>query len=178
MTMADEEILSNSVTNPNLFSGLVVKYRKPFMRTATKILMSRDAAEDAVQETFVKIYIKASKFKKIEGASFSSWAYRILLNTCYTEYRKYVRERSYDAGVDSETLGWEDKQFSALFDLDSFLSLVSRLPIVFQRVLKLSVLEGRGVEEVAKAENISVGAARTKLHRAKKAFKKARLEII
>jgi RNA polymerase sigma-70 factor (ECF subfamily) len=46
-------------------------------------------AEDAVQETFLKIHRAISTFTG--EASFSTWAYRILINTCYDHLRKRRR---------------------------------------------------------------------------------------
>ena len=46
-------------------------------------------AEDAVQETFLKIHRSATTFTG--EASFSTWAYRILVNTCYDVLRRRKR---------------------------------------------------------------------------------------
>jgi DNA-directed RNA polymerase specialized sigma24 family protein len=51
----------------------------------------QEEAEDIVQEAFTKIYINAAKFKKQEGAQFSSWGYRILINTALTTTPKKRR---------------------------------------------------------------------------------------
>lgn len=43
-------------------------------------------AEDAVQETFLKVHRSASGFQG--GSAFSTWIYRILINTCYDTLRR------------------------------------------------------------------------------------------
>lgn len=43
-------------------------------------------AEDAVQETFLKVHRSASGFQG--GSAFSTWMYRILINTCYDTLRR------------------------------------------------------------------------------------------
>jgi RNA polymerase sigma-70 factor (ECF subfamily) len=58
------------------------------VRKAVSILRDEEDAHDAVQETFVRIYMASGRFVKKEGASFSSWAYAILVNQCYTAYKK------------------------------------------------------------------------------------------
>ena len=88
----DEEVLAASVTHPSLFAILVRKYEEPFMRKALSIVRVREEAEDVVQEAFARIYLNAAKFKKQEGASFSSWGYRILINTALTHYQKQKRK--------------------------------------------------------------------------------------
>jgi len=89
--LQDEEVLARSLKHPSLFALLVRKYEAPFLRKAESIIRSRETAEDIVQETFTKIYLNASKFKKQEGASFSSWGYRILINTALTHYARAKR---------------------------------------------------------------------------------------
>ena len=81
--MDDVEILQESISQPTAFALIVDRYQSAFLKKAGYILRNDDEAEDAVQDTFVKIYANANKFVEREGASFSSWAYKILLNTCY-----------------------------------------------------------------------------------------------
>ena len=53
---------------------------------------------------------------------------------------------------------------------------LSRIPEHFARVLRLQFLEGLTQEEIAKRENASVPAIKTRVHRAKKLFKQAHTE--
>ncbi len=53
---------------------------------AFHLLGSRADAEDAVQETFVKVYRSVHGF--VGTSSLSTWIYRILLNSCYDALRK------------------------------------------------------------------------------------------
>ncbi len=56
---------------------------------AANLLGSRSEAEDAVQETFLKIYRAAPTFRG--SARLSTWAYRVLVNTCYDWLRRKTR---------------------------------------------------------------------------------------
>lgn len=56
-------------------------------------------AEDAVQDTFLKIHRAASTYSG--EASFSTWVFRILVNTCYDILRKR-RRRIDEAPIDDE----------------------------------------------------------------------------
>jgi RNA polymerase sigma-70 factor (ECF subfamily) len=53
---------------------------------AMNLLGSRADAEDAVQEAFLKVYRGAARFRG--GSALSTWAYRILVNTCYDMLRR------------------------------------------------------------------------------------------
>ena len=174
--MSDEQILVASLSHPSLFALLVRKYEDPFLRKAMSIVHEREEAEDIVQEAFAKIYINASKFKTVEGASFSSWGYRILINTALTHYQKRKREGGRVVELDEEI--WAlipDKnlrQFEKKEFVDEVASVLSRMPDTFARVLALFFIEGKTQEEIAREEGVSVGAIKTRVHRAKAEFKK------
>lgn len=172
----DEELLSASVQHPSLFALLVRKYEAPFMRKALSIVREKEAAEDVVQEAFTKIYMNAGRFQKQAGASFSSWGYKILINTALTHYAKRKRRGEMVAELDEEI--WAlipDKQLrqyerQELKDLVA--SVLSRMPDVMARALSAFFIEGKSQEEMAKTEGLSVGAIKTRVHRAKKEFRK------
>ena len=54
-----------------------------------RMLRDRDAALDATQETFVNVFRKADRFRA--EAAFSTWLYRVAVNTCYDQIRKTKR---------------------------------------------------------------------------------------
>jgi RNA polymerase sigma-70 factor, ECF subfamily len=178
---SDEEVLAASLAHPSLFAALVRKYQEPFLRKAIGIVKSREEAEDVVQEAFTKIYLNASKFKKQEGASFSSWAYRILINTALTHYVKVRREHGHRADLDPEILELiPDKnlrQFEQKTFTDEVASVLTRMPEPMARALSSFFLEGKSQEEIAAEEGISVGAIKTRVHRAKEEFRKIYKQI-
>ncbi len=174
--MGDEEILSASVGTPSLFALLVRKYEEAFLRKAQSIVREREAAEDIVQEAFTKIYLNAAKFKKQEGAQFSSWGYRILINTALTHYARRKRRGGAEVGLDEEIWALIPdrnlKQFEKREVQDLVASVLSRMPQPMARALSAFFIEGQTQEEIAKAEGLSVGAVKTRVHRAKAEFKK------
>lgn len=170
----DEELLAVSLSHPSVFSKLVEKYEAPFLRKALSIVRNEEEAEDIVQETFCKIYMYAPNFKKVDGAQFSSWAYRILINTAITHYQKQKRLRGTTAPLDPEiyeTLsdGIDTKERWTL--TDEIASVLSRMPSGFARALTLHFIDGKPHEEVARLEGVTEGAIKTRVHRAKKEFK-------
>lgn len=172
----DEEILEASLSEPSLFALLVRKYEEPFMRKARSIVRGEEEAEDVVQEAFTKIYLNAQKFRKQEGASFSSWGYRILINTALTHYAKKKRSGALHVELDDEI--WNlipDKklrQFEKKELTDMVASVLVRMSPLFARALQAFFVEGKTQEEMANQEGVSVGAIKTRVHRAKKEFRK------
>lgn len=173
---SDEEILAASVSHPSSFVVLVQKYEAPFLRKALSIVHEEEEAEDIVQEAFAKIYMNASKFKVVEGASFSSWGYRILVNTALTHYMKRKRERGVRVDLEPEIMELlPDKnlrQFEKTEIMDEIASILTRMPQPLSRALASFFIEGKSQEEMAKEEGVTVGAIKTRVHRAKKEFKK------
>ncbi len=174
---SDEEVLVESMAVPSLFALLVRKYEAPFLRKAQSIVRSPEEAQDVVQETFTKIYLHGKKFVKQEGASFSSWGYRILINTALTHYARKKRRGEFVAPLDPEIYEMlpdksgepEKREFA-----DEVASILTKMPDVFARALTFHFLEGKSQKEIAKGEGVSVGAIKTRVHRAKKEFKKIR----
>ena len=183
----DEEILQQSITNPGLFSILIDKYQVPFTRKAQTIVHSREEAEDIAQETFTKIYLNAGKFKKQEGIEFKSWAWRILVNTSLTHYRKlkktfgdvgYLDEILAKGGDDEASLGLPientlDKHQRA----QHIREVIEQLPEEQAALIKAHYIEDRPYEEIAQAHGISIGALKMKLFRARKVLKNIIREI-
>jgi len=172
----DHEILMLSVSHPDVFSVIVDRYQRAFIDKVTGILRNREEAYDVVQDTFVKIYVNAHRFKVQEGASFRSWAYKILLNTCFSFCKKRKREREFMSRADDDVImfiGTLDKEFERRINLDRFLSIVSKVPAAMARILQMAAIDGKSNKDIADAEHISLGAVRTRLHRARKEFKKA-----
>src|SRR5262245_55796805 len=102
--LTDAQVLRDSQNEPWMFSVLVDRYQEAFLRRATYILRSEESAEDAVQETFLKIYKYGPRFSEREGASFNSWGYRILTNVCYDLAEKRTQDSARVKVLDTSDL--------------------------------------------------------------------------
>lgn len=179
---SDEELLSRSFDNPHFFSLLVDRYEKAFFRKAFYILGNKEAAEDAVQDAFVKVYRNARRFVPQPGAGFKSWAYRILVNTCFTAYKKHKHDKVFLADLDSEIQELiadkrtgEEKEH--MLNRDEVSSLLKRLPESLASVMRLHFIEGKPHAEVARLVGISEGAVRARVHRAKKELQEIKKKL-
>lgn len=180
--LSDEEVLALSIKKPHVFEVLIDRYESALQRKAYSILRNKEEAEEMVQEAFTKIYINAHKFEVQEGAQFKSWAYRILINTTFTRYQKLKKERGARVSIDPEfyesLADTKSRQFEKQELSEYVFSVLSRMPEHLSRVLYLHILEGRPQSEVAEIEEVSVGAIKTRVHRAKKAFKNIDIALI
>lgn len=180
--LSDEALLARSGGEPQCFAEIVARYENAFFRKGRSIIRNEELLTDLVQDTFVKIYLNASKFKAQPGASFKSWAYRIFINTCFTAYKKQKREHEFMATLDPELLALAPDQKTlsneSRWAFDDLLVLISRLPKLLRRVARLHLVEGHTQEEVAVIEGVSIGAVRTRLHRAKRALRQLSLQTV
>ena len=176
-TSSDEELLARSFNKPHLFAALLDRYEEAFLRKAESILHNREAAEDAVQDTFVKIYKNARRFVPQPGAGFKSWGYRILVNTCFTAYKKLKNEGVFLADLDPEIQELVGDKMVAehqeqSLNIDEVSSLLQKLPENLQGVMRLHFIEGKPHADVARIVGISEGAVRARVHRAKAELRK------
>jgi RNA polymerase sigma-70 factor (ECF subfamily) len=168
---SDSELLALSTREPRAFAVLVDRYQTAFLRRACRILHDVDEAEDAVQDAFVRIYVHAPRFAEREGASFQSWAYKILTNVCLTRYeRRQKRQARFlplpreEAVVSPSAEG----KLEGRLKFDYLVSLFGALPLLLRRAMTLHYLKGWSYEEVARVEGVTPGAVRSRVHRAKK----------
>jgi len=171
----DEQILTAATDQPWLFALLVQRYEAAFLRKVTGVLHNPLDVEEVVQDAFTKIYINAGTFEPQAGAKFSSWAYRILLNTAFTRYQKLVKEGQRFSAIDpefeqligesKEHVGFEEKR-------DGIERILNRLPGHFAQVLRLHYLERWSHKDIAEKTGENVSTIKARIHRAKAAFKK------
>lgn len=175
--VTDEHLLKQSIEKPALFADLVSRYEKQFFRKAASILRNNEDAEDAVQETFVKIYRFADSFEEGKDRSFSSWAYSILINTSITLYNKQKKNRERATGLSDELESvTEDKSAFRLFEeyieKDYIKFLLKKLPFMLRRTMSLYAFRGLSMGELAREEHVTEGVVRTRLFRARELLKK------
>ena len=171
----DEDVLAASRAQPWLFSVLVERYQEPFLRKARSIVRDPRDAEEIVQDTFTKIYVYADKYEPQSGAKFSSWAYRILMNTAFTRYQKLIKEGQRFTAIDPEFEQFigEMKEHSGFAEKrDGIERILERLPEHLAYVLRLHYLERWSQEDIANETGENVGTIKARIHRAKAAFKK------
>jgi RNA polymerase sigma-70 factor (ECF subfamily) len=136
---------------------------------AWNLLQNTGDAEDAVQEAFLKIYRGAKTFRG--GAAFSTWTYRVLVNTCYDALR---RRRSRPVASSLDEAGHPGRGAPAAppgADHPLRLALekaVERLKPRHRAVFLLFAVEGFTHGEIGRILGIPEGTSKTFLFEAKK----------
>ena len=119
--------------------------------------------DDAVQETFVKVYHSLPEFKG--DAKFETWLYRIAVNTAYDINRK---RKSFSKLI-SSWLESQEKQTPPSLDQKMLVQeALMKLPFKDRTVLVLHYLEGYKQDEIAELLDIPPGTVKSRLHHARK----------
>lgn len=71
------------------FAVLVDRYKNMVFTLSLKMLQSREEAEEAAQDTFLKVYKSLEKFKS--ESKFSTWLYKVTYNTCLDRLKSKKR---------------------------------------------------------------------------------------
>lgn len=130
-------------------------------------------AEECTQEAFVTAWQKLGAFRG--DSAFSSWLYRIAVNTVMGSFRKQGRrERHLRPIEDGEWEKFEDVTADTGDGMD-LEAAIARLPEGARMVFVLHDVEGRRHEEISALMDIAVGTSKAQLHRARRLLRE-RLE--
>ena len=151
--------------DPQVFEELYRRFGDRLKSVAFNHLGTIADAEDAVQETFLKVHRAAATYSG--ESSFSTWMFRILVNTCYDMLRKRKRRGSEDAIDD---LPPENSTAHAVDDLKriALRRMLDALPEQRRTVFTLFEIEGLSHGEIAQILDISEGNSKWILFTTKK----------
>lgn len=145
------------------FDEIVSRYTVRLFRFAYRLLGDRSEAEDAVQETFVRVY-KAIPAYRPDGY-FSSWIYRIALNECRRRRRNQRTALPLEAAP--QVASGPDPQQSAMTAERNrqLRQAVDALPEHYRIVMMLFYFDEMSVDEISRTIDVSVSAVKVRLHR-------------
>ena len=163
------------------FEQLVSMHQDRIFNLCLWMLGDRQEADDAAQETFIKVYrsLAAFQFK----SAFSTWLYRIAVNTCKTRFgslgfrfsKKATRLGHSLSGEDrgtpleitdpapSQVEALENKQLAA-----TIMQAIATLPKARRTVVVLRDVEGLSYEEIAAVTGYRMGTVKSRLTRGRR----------
>jgi len=161
-----------------LFHDLIRPCERAIYFLLLSLLRSESEAEDAAQETAIKVYLNLKNFRG--DAQFRTWVLSIARNEGLGRLRKAAtrREESLDAGLDEMTgdytpailTSWREVPSEALAqkELGAILrKAIEGLPEIYRNVVLLRDIEEMDIRETAAALDINEGAVKVRLHRAR-----------
>lgn len=152
------------------FDALMSGQERRMYAVALRMFGSREDAEDCMQEAMLRVYRALNSFKA--ESSFSTWVYRITMNTCLDELRrrKNRASTSLDGLLDE---GWAPSDHrdtpeqhalrsEARQALDAF---IRELPEDMRAAVVLRDIQGLSYDDIAAALNTNVGTVKSRISR-------------
>lgn len=158
---ADEDIaaLLASRRRTEAFEALLAAYQDKVFRLCYSMLGDRTQAEDAAQESFLRIWKSLERYRG--DSALGTWIFSITRNVCLTAISKRAARRS--APIE-EAERAAPQTPSRERDM---MRLVGQLPEKYRQAIMLFYMEERSYEEVARMLALPVGTVKTHLHRAR-----------
>lgn len=183
MSAVNDELLVQRAKqgDPEAFSELVSLYEKKVYNLAYRLTGNHQDAEDMYQEAFLRVYRMLPDFRG--DASFSTWLYRIVSNTCVDELRRRKRQRTVSINAAVETNDGEmERELPS--DEDTPEDQLQRVEVrhlvqyglegldeEFRLVLVLRYVNELSYNQIAEATGLPLGTVKSRLNRALKALK-------
>jgi RNA polymerase sigma factor (sigma-70 family) len=122
-------------------------------------------------DAFLRIYMSLKNFvPRYDNTvtSFMAWLKKVVVNTCIDHIRKYNKKEMM-ASVDPEQVEIADERETAeqMLQRKEIIKCIQQLPPAYKAVFNLYVIEGFSHAEIADKLNISEGASKSNLHKAR-----------
>lgn len=144
-------------------------------RQALRLTLKKDAAEDLLQETFLRAYDQRNKFK--QGSNLKAWLFTLMRNIFINNYQRMVRRNTFldstdlqfylNNGSAKESESYMESSFSRK-DLKLALKKINR----DQRRPFLMYFSGFRYNEIAEKLQLPLGTVKTRIHNARLELKK------
>lgn len=165
MTASDSAIVRRVLDgDTEAFAVLVARHHAACLRLATHVLGTREDAEDAVQETFLRAYRHLSRYEERER--FTGWLFRILVNQCRTTLARRRRGETHIAEGAPELASW-DEDVAEGSERDAMLrTALARLHPLQREAVLLRFSADLSYDEMAVATGAGVSALKMRVKRA------------
>jgi RNA polymerase sigma-70 factor (ECF subfamily) len=146
---------------------IIERHRERLFRLAHRLLNDSDAASDAVQETFIRLWKHSRRYDP--SKSLSTWLCTICARRCYDELRRRYRHFSLIIALPTEAVSPDDMAADELLSL--LQQVVASLPPKQRTVYQLREIEGLSADEVAIATRMSADHVKANLYVARTAVR-------
>jgi len=150
--------------NKAAFGKLVRKYRDPILDLVFDYLRDYEQAKDVAQEAFIKAFRNIRDFE--EKSLFSSWLYRIAVNSSYDALKSKVRRKKHTAeSIDDIPDDATHQNDAYQFD-DAMITAIRNLSENQHTAVVLRYFHNKSIHEIAEILDCSESTVRIHLHRA------------
>ena len=149
------------------FDDLVRRHQDRVFAVCLRMLRNRDAALDAMQDTFIMLFRKADRYKA--EAAFSTWLYRVTVNVCYDHLRRRQRK---PADHLPENLELSDPHAADPFEAaevrPAIEEALAAVAPEFRAAVVLVDLQGLSLETAADALGVPIGTVKSRVFRGRR----------
>jgi len=158
------------------FEELLERYGSKVLNLAMRITRNQEDAEEILQDVFITVFTKIGSFE--HKAQFSSWLYRVTMNSSFMKIRARNRRRTVSMEDVEPNIrqNWVGNR-TELFDIESMSSrhelreaiqkAVELLPEDYRAIFVLRDIDGLSNEAVSQVLQLSVPAVKSRLHRSR-----------
>jgi RNA polymerase sigma-70 factor (ECF subfamily) len=149
------------------FNELMEAHEDRVFAICLRMLRNREAALDATQDTFLTVFRKADRYKAT--AAFSTWLYRVTVNTCYDYLRKQKRKQA-DRLPETHDVAdpTSEDEFNAVDVRPQIEDALNNLSPEFKSAIVLVDLQGMSIEQASDTLDVPTGTIKSRLFRARR----------
>jgi RNA polymerase sigma-70 factor (ECF subfamily) len=148
---------------------IYLRYRRNVFEYCFRLLLNRQSAEDATQNTFVKIQQRARDLR--DAASFKGWMFTIARNEVFAHLR-----RSRSNGLEDYEDVWETQsphdECVAQEQVELVQRLLAQLKPEYREVLLLVEYEQMSYAEIAEVTGATISSVESRIFKARRALGK------
>lgn len=146
------------------FSVLFFKYLPVLQIFATKFTKSDDAAEEIIQDSFLRVWLNRDKLAEVDNVK--AYLYKYVSNECLSYLRKKLKEdRVIDAFIAKQQNSYNNTvETINLNEVTKIIATaVEKLPDQRKNIYQLSRRDGKTIPEIAEILNISPNTVKNAL---------------
>ena len=170
MTEDRELVALLKAGNIDALEQLILRWRSRAEAYAAGILHDSQAAEDAVQEAFSRIY--ALRTGLDERYSFSAYLFTVTRRICIDELRKHRRFPDLPGEMPDIPVESAEAEFIRNWERLNRIQLLAELDETDRKLLLSFSLEGKPTKQIAEELDLTDGQVRVRLHRIRKKLRK------
>lgn len=168
MPIDDNDIYTSMRRNPESGIRMVMqKYGEPVYWHARRLLVSHDDAQDAVQETFIKVFRSFHSLK--EAKALRSWIYRIATNEALRTIERNKTPRLLTESIDDSATDIAATDYTDYTDLEAvkLQKAILSLPPKQQATFNMRYYDEMEYQQIAEAMETTVSTVKVNYHLAK-----------
>lgn len=161
----DEAVIALKNGRNEAFQVLYRHYGQSVYRFCLRMIGDKAAAQDALQETFIRVFEHSAKLR---GKNFAAWTFSIARRVCLNSIRDNKRHDSFNEDMFAAPKENERDVAMQYYIGKALLTL----PILLREVLILREYEGYSYQQISDITAVDISLVKVRVHRARCALRK------